>query len=321
MKWAVKRIFKKNPQRPIDSPPNSSSTPSIKKEEPEQRIIVYWRIKPEDENAIELSEFFDHIPSEAELMELSGPGYYTISTQAPGERPRPASRIRISGNPWLSVDHYTAKIKLSKDGKFLDTHAVFPGPFPPSQQDLEYELGGGYIKITARDKNGGFLWSKTYDCTEAPVLNEFLRKDKSVASVIYRKIDNMVLDSLSLKGSENVGSQVDASMEKLSAAVEGARKMEHLEKAMESFSEKLGPKKETKEESPFTAGYRMKMEALVELGKKNPELALKKLEEMPDTSAVITKLFLVGSELINVGLEILRDKIREAAEKQENRAS
>jgi len=99
-------------------------------------------------------------------------------------------RYKIPGHPTLPVDVYELKLRVSEGGQLFDTNIEFPGPIPPSREEIINSLGGGgYVKINAKNKEGRIIWSEWYDLSDIEPPEIYVRRDNSIKSLLEKEVE------------------------------------------------------------------------------------------------------------------------------------
>jgi len=296
---------------------------------PKEQILIKFRSRP-GEDAIDVNHEFTHIPSEDEIKEEFGPGLYNVFVQEErGKRPKLRRRYKIPGHPTLPVDVYELKLRVSEGGQLFDTNIEFPGPIPPSREEIINSLGGGgYVKINAKNKEGRIIWSEWYDLSDIEPPEIYVRRDNSIKSLLEKevekkkqKVEEEIIEKIKEEGNGRGKSKFDAAVDKLIESIED-KKLDRLEKAIEVFVERLNKHgtngTETKKglsDIAFSESYltklRLQEKIISELAKKDPEAAMSALKEMPDGVTIGMNLAIAGTGLIEVLRDYMRDKTKE----------
>jgi len=293
----------------------------------QEKIMLKFRAKP-GEDAIDITHEFTHIPTEEEVREEFGPGLYNIFLQEEeGKRPKLKKRYRIDGHPILPVDTYEVKVRVAEGGELLDTKVDFPGPTPPTRDEIINSIGGGgFIKLNAKNKDNRVIWSEWYDFTDVEPSESFKRRDSTFKSRLEKEletrkkeIEDDALKQIVGGGGEKTGNKFDAAVNKLITTLED-KKLEKLEDAIERFGEKIGNPGISVEgdggkgltEIAFKEPYMMKLKAqekiITELAKSNPEAAMKALDKMPDGVTIGLKLALAGTGLVESFTDYMKEQ-------------
>lgn len=299
---------------------------SIGEEYAQEQIMLKFRAKP-GEDAIDVTHEFTHIPTEEEVREEFGPGLYNIFLQEEeGKRPKLKKRYRIDGHPILPVDTYEVKVRVSEGGELFDTKVEFPGPAPPTRDEIINSIGGGgFVKLNAKNKEKRVIWFEWYDFTDVEPPESLKRRDSSFKSRLEKELDarKRGIEEDALKqisgGGEKAGNKFDATVNKLIDTLED-KKLEKLEEAIERFGEKIGnPGIGGKDDSgkgltdiAFKEPYLMKLQAqkdiIATLAKTDPEAAIRALEKMPDGVTVGLKLALAGTGLVEAFTDYMKEQ-------------
>ncbi len=286
-------------------------------------ITVRFRPK-QGGDAVDCQHDFTHIPSEEEIAETFGPGYYTVYVRKEeGTRPVPKGRFTIEGNPTLEVDHYELKVRLHKGGKLHDKDVSLPGPTPPTKDEITNELdGGGFVKVNAIGADSKILWSewRDYHDIEPPV--DLLQMEDGFEGKLSQAVEEQKkkseADVLSRLGEEKKTEEKDNTkfedaLDRIISVVED-KKMVHFESVLSSFVTRMNTPTDgsgTADGSGtgigdlvFKAPYQMKIDAqrqiVNELAKKDPERALEMLDKMPDGISTVLNLAIAGTGLLSV---------------------
>lgn len=296
-------------------------------------IQLKFRMKS-GEPGIELDHEFEHIPTKEEIESEYGAGIFSVYVrESPEERPKHKSRVTIMGDPTVPVVDFELKVRASKKGTLHDTGVIIPGSVVPTRDEIVDALGGGgMVKINARDTAKKVLWSRWIDITDEDPPDEIMRKENSFEARIKgvmeeqkKSVENEAIEGISGKKKEVSG--FEQSVDQLTKVIED-RKLEKLESALGKFTHQLstggaegesGGLSDGITELAFKEPYKMKLDTqrqiIQELAKKEPEKALKMLENMPDGISVVLKLALAGTGL----LEALGDAFSEDAVERKGR--
>lgn len=293
----------------------------------QEQIMLKFRAKP-GEDAIDITHEFTHIPTEEEVREEFGPGLYNIFLQEEeGKRPKLKKRYRIDGHPILPIDTYEVKVRIGEGGELLDTKVEFPGPTPPTRDEIINSIGGGgFIKLNAKNKEGRVIWSEWYDFTDVEPSESLKRRDSSFKSRLEKEMDiqkkGIEDDAIKLigGGGEKIENKFDAAVNKLIDTLED-KKLERLEGAIDRFGEKIGnPGIDGKSDDgekgltdiAFKEPYMMKLRAqkdiIATLAKTDPEAAIRALEKMPDGVTIGLKLALAGTGLVEAFTDYMKEQ-------------
>ncbi len=306
-------------------------------------ITIRFRAKPGGD-AVDCQHDFTHIPSEDEIADTFGPGYFTVYVRTEkGKRPVPKGRFTIEGNPTLQVDHYELKIRLKKGGKLHDKDISLPGPTPPIKEEIINELdGGGFVKVNAVGEDGKQLWSEWRDYHDIDPPSDLLRAEEGFEGKLSQAVEDQkkkseeeVLSRLvdAKKTDEKKNTKFEDALDRIISVVED-KKMEHFEDALSGFVNRLntptdgsgsaGESKAGISDLVFKAPYQMKLEAqrqiISELAKQDPEKALKMLDKMPDGISTILNLTIAGTGLLGAITEsFVEDTDDKKKDKRKNR--